>query len=147
MANITKANGYNVNIGKVFRTKKQNWELSRTDFPAAIVMSGPMPISPLTNTEYTTGGSLLGLDGWVINIEAVVKTAQDPSGAGTTWEALELFIDDIITNLDVDRQRSNPSWVINTKPTLIEDFVDSKQCIGRAKISFDVKFDFQSDSI
>jgi len=141
---ITTGNGYNFSIGDASINFKSFQQIPSDKFPYICLQVGPSKYSPLTQNEYTSGGSKDDLDGWMVGVIGYIKIDHN---VGTFVELTEKFHQDIINCMQADPQFSLPSIVINTYlDTIWDPMADAGEqdelYFATVQLIFKIKYDF-----
>jgi len=140
--NISTANGYNYDIGLNSLKYHDLTQVPPDKFPAITYLPGPSSYFPLTNEDYTSGGSYAGIDGWQIGVIGYLQVDSDVSQGANVINAMEDLVEDIVRAVMADEQLGL-SFVENCYLSAIVpslDFLD--QNIAIVQVIFSVKYDF-----
>jgi len=124
--NISTANGYNYDIGLNSLKYHDLTQVPPDKFPAITYLPGPSSYFPLTNEDYTSGGSYAGIDGWQIGVIGYLQVDSDVSQGANVINAMEDLVEDIVRAVMADEQ-------------LGLSFVEN---IAIVQVIFSVKYDF-----
>jgi hypothetical protein len=139
---ITTLNGYNNTLARNTSAYLMPSDLSHADTPAVCLLPGISQITPLTNCEYTSGGSSNNLDGWAISAIGYVKKTT-PEQLKTDTENL---IADMIKAVQVDPKLGLSDFVRNTTLTSIISYPDYQDNLGSVQLIWVVKYDFEKEN-
>lgn len=142
MLNIKRADGYNFDIQRASHGYIRPSQA--LECPCAGVLSLSSNYYPLTRNEYTSGGSIQGIDGWPVAVIGYVKTAVDDQALA---KAMEDFIKDIETAVLADHTLGL-SFVHNAYLQTVDSIPDdSTGNFGTIMVIFRVKYDFEKDDL
>lgn len=130
---------YNYTINLVSRKFLDFEEVSESELPCISIVSGIMPISRLTNSQFTTG-SPNGDDGWNVELYVLCKTNVDYNREGTLAIYIEKVIEDI--RKCIETWKPSIDGFLFCYISSIEPYYDWKECIGSIKINLIIKFDW-----
>lgn len=94
---ITQANGYTTDVD--FVTFRLLTPEQITQDVTLCIVPGDTPLTPVTNSGYTSGRGGLSLDGWMINLLLYQRHGSDDTAESNGLLLLEDFISDVLNNL------------------------------------------------
>ncbi len=137
LENIKTVNSYNNNIKRVTYSFISYTKVR--EFPQITMIPLVHQYVPLTNMEYTAGGSRNTIDGWRIAIIGYVKASR---GEGNLQDAMEELLQDIKTAILADHTLGLSPFVHNAYLRTDDTEMDEEQTVGTVTAIFEVKYDF-----
>lgn len=140
---ITVAGGYNNTLAN--RNVSLMWQdfdnINPEDCPIVVLASGDSPYTPLTDSQYASGSSRSGPDGWTVGVFCyAANSAEDVDRSGLLTAQLEKLAEDIIKMTFTDTTLGGKCQNIYLRAIL--PYLDDSRPIGVMQLVFEVKYDF-----
>lgn len=145
---ITVVGGYNNTLKYNKLVYKMIEQIPEDKFPAVVYLPGMAPYTPLTQTEYTSGAAITGIDGWSVSVVGYVKdSAVDVAETGTLLTDMENLIEDIVEAVMASYRLGLTAFVQNVYLSYIDSvIVPGDFLYGIVEVNFVIKYDFDKDN-
>jgi hypothetical protein len=142
---VKKLDGYNNDLSDAQVTLTWKDMDNIQDFPFVVLASGDAQYYPLTQTEYTSGNSRQGPDGWTVAAYCYQSSSDDINNEGLLTQAMEKLAEDVVkaTLSDVTL---GLSYVHHIYLRAVLSYLDDSRPVGVMQLVFEIKYDFDKSA-